>query len=90
MTLLLSKQFLIPEQFWNTEEFPYEKSWYGETKEFQQNRETPFMQEKIDTGTSLKHRRVPQGIFPVLWDKKVSTENRDLPLLCSKFFNTRN
>ena len=32
MTLLLSKQFLIPEQFWNTEEFPYEKSWNGETK----------------------------------------------------------
>ena len=37
----------------------------------------------------LKHRRVRLRIFLVLWDKKLSTENRDITFLSIKFFDTR-
>ena len=33
--------------------------------------------------------RVLRGIFSVLWDKKVSRESRDFPLLSIKFFDKR-
>ena len=32
---------------------------------------------------------VPLRMFLVLWDKKISTEKRDIPLLCLKIFDTK-
>ena len=34
--------------------------------------------------------RVPLRIFSVLWDKRVSRENRDIPFLSIKYFDRRN
>ena len=37
----------------------------------------------------FRHRRVPLRIFSLLCDQKIATENRDEPLLCIKFLDTR-
>ena len=37
----------------------------------------------------LWNKRFPLRIFPVLWDKKVSIESRDIPFLCIKIFDKR-
>ena len=39
------------------------------------------MQKNFDNETSLENRRVPLQSFPVLSDKRVPTENRDIPLI---------
>ena len=44
----------------------------------------------LDTRKFLKHRRVPLRNSSVLWYKKFSTENHDIPFLCIKFFDTPN
>ena len=41
------------------------------------------------TRNFLKHKKVPLRNFSVLWNRKFSTQNRDIPLLWLKFFNTR-
>ena len=40
--------------------------------------------------SETQHRRVPLWNFSVLWDKKISTEIRDIALWSIKFFDTRN
>ena len=46
----------------------------------------PFLcMKSFDAKIFFKHRRVPLRSFSILWDKKFSIENRDIPLLCLKF-----
>ena len=53
-----------------------------------ENRDTLFLCMKIfDTRTFFKYRRIPLRNFSVLWDKKFSTENRDIPHFCIKYRN---
>ena len=85
-------KFSIPEFFRNTEMFSYEFYWHCETKIFQRSSVvSPFLCKKLcDTRNFLKHRSVPQRIFSVLCDKKLSTEKRNTPpLWCFKIFDTR-
>ena len=42
----------------------------------------------FDSRTFLIYRSVPQRNFSALWDKKFSTECRDIPFFCISFFNT--
>ena len=44
----------------------------------------------FDTRNFRKHRWVTLLTYSSLWDKTISTENRDLSLVCTKFFETRN
>ena len=88
----LWKDVSIPEFLWNTEGFPYESflvmwdqsferiSWY-----------TPLLLSKRFCGTRifLKHRSVSPRNFSVLWEKKLSTENIEIPLLSVSFFESR-
>ena len=92
-------KILIREISLNVEGFPYEIFRYCETKNFQQkNVISPSPLLCINffvTRIFPKHRRVPVQNFSLLWDKKLPTESRDLPLphpppLCVKIFDTRN
>ena len=88
---LIHKYFSITEEFWNAEGTPYEIFRSCETKNFQQNHDTPLLCIKIfATRVFLKHRRVILRSFSVLCDKKFSKEHRDIPLFCIELFNTRN
>ena len=42
----------------------------------------------FDSRTFLIYRSVPQRNFSALWDKKFSTESRDIPFFCIGFFDT--
>ena len=42
----------------------------------------------FDSRTFLIYRSVPQRIFLALWDKKISTDSRDIPFFCVGFFDT--
>ena len=72
-----------------------------ETKNFRQNRyafqishaphpSSVLCMEISDTRIFLTYKRVLLRIFSALWDKKISTENSDIPFLFIKFFDTRN
>ena len=76
--------------YWNNRRVSREKFRYHETKTFLQNRDTPNVQNNFDIGTSLKHWRVHLRTFLVMRDQVFSTETLDIPLLCLKFFDTRN
>ena len=52
----------------------------GRTTEFWSNRVGPSF---------MKHWRVPPRYFSALWDKKLPTENSDIPFLSIKVFDTR-
>ena len=94
--------FSIPEILWNTEGFAYEVFRYCETTNFWQkivilppSSPSPSSSSLLfinffDTRIIVKHRRVRLRSFSVLWDNKFSEENRDIPLICIKFFDTRN
>ena len=85
---LLSINFFDQRNFLKNEGFPYEFSRYCEKIIIRQNCDTPsyknFFKPDIFWKTS-----VPLLIFSVLWDKKVSRESRDFPLLAIKFFDKR-
>ena len=49
-----------------------------------------LLSKKIDFRTFLKHRRFPLRMISVLWDKKISIENRELPIICLKVLDNRN
>ena len=96
---LLSINFLATGNFLkhSTEGFPYEIFRHCETKNFRQkivilpSSSSPFLSiDFFDTRNFVKHRRVPLRSFSVLWDNKFSIENRDIPLIGIKFFDTRN
>ena len=86
---LLSGIFFDKVNFLRNEGFPYEIFRYCEKITFWQNHDTPsyaiFLIQKFSEtkGTS-------QEIFSVLWDKKISRENRDIPFLSIKFFDKKN
>ena len=88
--LLSSETFLIPQSFWNTIGLPYENFWNCENKIFKRKSwysyYTKVIWYQIVCGTQSLS---PTNIL-VLWGKKFTTENRDVPLICLKFFDTRN
>ena len=55
-----------------------------------QNRDITLKHKIFRYPKLVRHWRVPLRSFSVLWDKKFSIENRDIPLLGIKFFDTRN
>ena len=64
VTLLISKKFLIPEQFWNGEGFPYESFRYCETKKFKRKSwYNPRMLNSFRYPEIVKHFKVPPRIF---------------------------
>ena len=80
----VKKNFPTLENFWTTAQNDsltkcsrtviqnnFDKKWWFPTPSF-----TPktFRDTKI-----VKHERIPQRIFSAVWDKKISTENRDNP-----------
>ena len=71
------------------EGFPYESFQDCEKIIFRQNRDTPsyamFFNPEV-----FSNKKVTLGRFLVLSDKKVSRENRDIPLLSINFFDQRN
>ena len=90
---LLSINFFATGNFLkhSTEGFPYKIFRHCETKNFRKLLTLPPLIHKIFRYPKLsKNRKVPLRIFSVLWDKKFSVENRDIPLLGIKFFDTRN
>ena len=68
--------------FLKTEGVPYESFRYCEKINFRQNRDTPSY--AISLFQKLSEKKVLLGVLPVLWDKKVSRESRDNPLLAIK------
>ena len=88
--VLLSKK-----TFGNTEGYPHQCFRHCQIKNFRRKIVTLptslFLPLNLfDTRNFLNHRRVPLQKFLVLWDKKISTENRVIPLLRMKIFDTRN
>ena len=89
---LWSIKFFDTRNLWHTEGFPqenfrhcdtkifYKKSWYSPLKH------KVFRNRKF---SETQHRMVPLRNFSELWDNKFSIENRDIPLWCIKFFDTR-
>ena len=68
-------------KYMKNEGFPYEVFRYCEKINFRQNRDTPSY--AIFLIQKFSEKKVPLGISSVLWDKKVSRENRDLPFLAT-------
>ena len=82
----------ISDFFWNTEGFPYESFLVMWDQSFEQiSWYTPLLLSKrfCETRISLKHRSVSPQNFSVLWEKKISTENIEIPLLSVGFFESR-
>ena len=81
--------------FGNTEGFPHQCFRHCQIKNFRRKIVTLptslFLPLNLfDTRNFPNHRRVPLQNFSVLWDIKIWTENRVVPLLRMKFFDTRN
>ena len=74
---LLSKTFLMPEHFWNTEGFAHYDFRRRETKKNQQNRDT-LISKNFSIAERLRNTRVPLRNFSLIWDKK-DWQNRDTP-----------
>ena len=76
----------IPENFSNTEGKSYEDFQYCETKTFRQNNDaSPLLCMKASMPEFFeKQRSVPLRNFLALWDKRFSTDNGDIPCLCTQ------
>ena len=74
-------------KFLKIEGFPYKILRYCERINFRQSRDTPLMQ--FFYSRKFLKKRVLLGALPVLWDKKVSRESRDIPLLAIKISDKR-
>ena len=77
--------------FCNTKGFLDEFFRYCETKIWQKNCDKSlFSHQKIcETRNFVKHRSVSTRNFSALWNRKVSTDNSEVPLLSLRFFDTR-
>ena len=80
----LSIKLFDKRTFLKTEGVPYEIFWYCEKINFRQNLDTPSY--AISLFQKFSEKRVLLGVLSVLWDKKVSRESRDIPLLAIKSF----
>ena len=85
--LFLSIKPFDKRTFLKTEGVPYEIFWYCEKINFRQNRHTPSY--AISLFQKFSEKKVLLGVLPVLWDKKVSRESRDIPLLAIKTSDKR-
>ena len=72
-------------KFLKNEGFPHKALRYCERINFRQSRDTPSY--AIFLIQNFSGKRVPLRIFSVLWDKKVSRESRDIPLLSRNLFD---
>ena len=71
VTLLISKKFLIPEQFWNRKGFPYECFRYCETKKNKRKSwYNPRMLKSFRYPEIVKHFKVPPRNFSVSWEQR--------------------
>ena len=68
--------------------FPYETFRCCKKINFRQNRDTQSF--AISLFQKISEKKVLLGIFSVLWDKKISRENRDNAFLSIKIFDKRN
>ena len=84
-------KFSIPDFFWNTELLNGYTTKFIGTMSHKKNRESPWCSpallfEKIfDTSYFSNQRKTMIRFFTALWDEKLSTENRDTPILCMNF-----
>ena len=80
--------------FWNTKRKVYVIIWYYETKQFPQKSWYPLPLLSLlssDKRKMVKRRTFPLGTDLVLWDKEISTKNRDRrpSFVTMKFFDTK-
>ena len=88
ISLSYPETFSIKESFWKEKGSP--TKFFGTVRKaiFDKNVIHHLMQFFNPEFFSLK--RATLGIFSVLWDKKISRENRDSPFLSKKIFDKRN
>ena len=77
--------------FWNAEVLPYEFFRYCETNLGKKLWQTPssLIKKNCETRKLLKHRSVSSKNFSALWNKKISTDNSEVPLISLSFFDSR-
>ena len=79
----------MSQRFWNKEGFPTEIFRQYSWKNSAEKSDITLLGEKFfDSRTFLIYRSVLQRNFSALWDKKFSTESRDIPFFCISFFDT--
>ena len=84
---LLAKKNSDKRKFLKDEGFPYKTLRYCERINFRQSRDAPSY--AIFLIQKFSGKRFPLGVFSLLWDKKVSRESRDNPLLAINISDQR-
>ena len=83
----------LPKTFWNTPQKVSSTKCFGAVRQNNFDGKSWYPPPLLsftffDTRNFLKHRKISLRKFSVLWDNKLSTKNRYIPLLYMKFFDT--